>query len=903
MSFTRVLRLCATMIFIFTMVFPTSIVAYAEEGDSTETPETEETIVEVDEAGSHEEDSSGQSTEAEPDAQVLDPDPVEEEPAVEEEPDVEESAEEMSEPEETENSSLDNPVEEDANAEEVEAPPEEEAVEDGEPAAGEDPVDEVEVGEEGDEIVDESDENIAAAAEEDDDLVGEEAADTEPDVEVITEPETEVSDVDEFDESEEAGETVDGESLADIAVTMSENDMVLVDENGDIEPLVTVDAAEALSSPDPWFEDPADATQVIAYQSDCTGWSAPAGYAGGVCNVSATPVQDAINNAVAGATVNVESGTFQEQVVINKNLTLQGIGNPVIQAPATPDSFKIAESGSTWQPIIFAYGGTDDGSGNISGAGTINVNIYGLTIDGNDRTPTGRSVGIFYRNADGEIAGNTVQNMNIDGRETFGILAYGDSEVNINNNTVSGYARGGIGANGDLGAQPDPDVTISNNTVIGPGKDEDVTWAPNGIQIGWGATGEITGNNVSGNGWPGPEWSGSGIIVAGSPNVEVKNNTITDNETGVSSVGDLWFGSGLTTDGMQIEGNTISNNTYGISLQDGTHNTSITGNVVSNNETDGIDVVNFGIDVPTGTVVNNNTITGNGVDGLWVDAGVPEVDAQNNWWGAVDGPGGDGPGSGDTVVGNADFTPWSTNATHTANSDNDPDRDGIANANDVCPNDPTNDVDGDGICGGVDACPNDPLNDQDGDGVCGDIDNCPGLFNPDQVDGNNNSVGDACEGGGAPAGPPPGAAPSPLSIPIPVTGGEAIILGGVETTLQLPNGNGVMFSAGAGTSASIVDILEDALPDDLPSGANFVAGISAAVFNGVAPVQSLPAGETLTVTFDIPAGMEGETFAILYWDATLNGGLGGWAEAGGEVVDGQVVVTVNFTGTFVLVTQ
>ena len=41
-------------------------------------------------------------------------------------------------------------------------------------------------------------------------------------------------------------------------------------------------------------------------------------------------------------------------------------------------------------------------------------------------------------------------------------------------------------------------------------------------------------------------------------------------------------------------------------------------------------------------------------------------------------------------------------------------------------------------------CNGDCLNDYDDDNICDEIDNCPNVYNPDQIDSDNNGVGDAC---------------------------------------------------------------------------------------------------------------------------------------------------------------
>lgn len=71
-------------------------------------------------------------------------------------------------------------------------------------------------------------------------------------------------------------------------------------------------------------------------------------------------VQGRVDAAASGATVCVDGGTWTEQVVIDKDLTLRGLDGVTI---AGPDDFTIPESaGSTWEPIVFTHGGTVSGA-------------------------------------------------------------------------------------------------------------------------------------------------------------------------------------------------------------------------------------------------------------------------------------------------------------------------------------------------------------------------------------------------------------------------------------------------------------------------------------------------------------------------------------------------------------
>ena len=501
---------------------------------------------------------------------------------------------------------------------------------------------------------------------------------------------------------------VETETIADVIEVLDETDSVLVDEAG--LPMVAAEAetAELLAVADPWFEDPGDPTSVIAYQSDCTGWAPPAGYAGGVCNVSATLIKDAVNAAPVGGTVRIEAGEFTEQVEINKNLTLQGSAGAIIKSPtALVDSF--ATPGNNNYPVIYVHDAD-------------NVNITGLTIDGDNQGNSNyRFVGVGYYNAGGSITNNTITNiMNSSfsgAQHGVGIYVYSDDGnphvIVIDDNVVEDYQKTGIAVIGD-----EIDATITNNTVTGQGPTS-VT-AQNGIQVGSGdITAVVSGNTVTGNYYTGPTWTASGILLQVGPDVEMSNNQLSGNQSAV-----YIYDANATMDGDTIDDSQYSIIVFGDSAG---ASAAITNADISNSEigvyvygsvdgntpvsVDNSDLTGHDYGIYTNqsdTTINNSNIVGNGF-GVYSDA-AGSIDATYNYWGCWTGVGGVGC---DGNFGNVNTVPYLT----VANPGVDTDLDGIEDGADNCPdvanaNQRDRDDDGEGdVC---DAYPNDPENERPG---------------------------------------------------------------------------------------------------------------------------------------------------------------------------------------------
>ncbi|RJO62903.1 MAG: DUF1565 domain-containing protein, partial [Dehalococcoidia bacterium] len=282
-------------------------------------------------------------------------------------------------------------------------------------------------------------------------------------------------------------------------------------------------------------------------------------------------IQHAVDTAAGGDTINVAAGTYTEQILIQKSLTIIGAGEATtfIQAPAvrTGSVTQVASDTIIHDYLVAAY----------ASSGTIDVRIQGFTLDLNGKNKTagtGQMDGVFFRDvkdAGGTMAGlfsSTIHNFAATpDYEGFGVVVYGDSLLTLNDNDISDYTRDGIGINRHNGSGLDPNVTINANTVTGSA-------APlNGISIDTVTAGAVTNNTVTGHTRSAP-WAGGGIV--------------------------LW---GCT--GVPVTGNNVNGNFYGIDLEPGTHDVTISGNVLTNNIKRAISLND----------ADNNTVSGNTING------------------------------------------------------------------------------------------------------------------------------------------------------------------------------------------------------------------------------------------------------------------------------------------------
>jgi hypothetical protein len=330
-------------------------------------------------------------------------------------------------------------------------------------------------------------------------------------------------------------------------------------------------------------------------------------------------------------------GSYAEQVVISKDLTMHGIASGSADAAIIVSPTII---GHQWQTTPSLSSGFAIAA-QVLVQGATKVNLSNITVDGSNNGLTDNScagpnlVGIYYQNSSGSVTDTAVVNQTMyptNGcQEGLAIFVQsgngGTSNVTVASNHVRNYQKNGITAN-----ESGTTVTIKDNTVVGQGPTDGA--AENSIQIGFGATGSITGNTAMDDIWA-PDTYGdsgdaaSGILVYASSGVEVGNNVVGNTQFGIAFDSDPSSGSadrGVVTsnritathifDGIDLcnNSNTVQNNTINGSDEAAIHidssctNFGGSGNTGSGNMISGNVINQACAGVLTGTLAGTNTI-------------------------------------------------------------------------------------------------------------------------------------------------------------------------------------------------------------------------------------------------------------------------------------------------------
>ncbi len=339
-------------------------------------------------------------------------------------------------------------------------------------------------------------------------------------------------------------------------------------------------------------------------------------------------IQHAIDMANAGDIINVAAGTYNENVSVNKSLTLQGASSATVNVTAavnTDSVFTVTAS---------------------------NVNISGFTATGTIMTGNEGYAGIKF--------GSGVTNCNIHdnilSNNQYGILLIESlSNTTMGNNTFTNNTASSCVVSG-IEMQNTWGNTFTNNIANSTGLDS--SSAGQGFRLANSKYNTFTGNTANstlgttgGNG-------ACGFFLAKASGTGSNNNTFTNNTANSNA------NHGIRMDGST--GNTLTGNTFnsngadGIKLKAGSSNNTLENNTCSNNAI-GIEIATTDIDATSLTVTHNN-IAGNTNYGVY-NGGTGTLDAENNWWDSVNGPTHSGNtfnsgNQGDNVSDLVDYVPW-----------------------------------------------------------------------------------------------------------------------------------------------------------------------------------------------------------------------------------------------------
>jgi parallel beta-helix repeat protein len=272
-------------------------------------------------------------------------------------------------------------------------------------------------------------------------------------------------------------------------------------------------------------------------------------------NAGFSKIQDAINAAQSGDTIEICPALYQEQLLVTKPLTLTGISEQGVErAVIQPTSFSVVQN------LGFTAA--------IAVVNTDNVTISNLAVDASNNTVSGCGTtlaGIHFYNASGVVDSVAISGTQLRNPLSCTTLVLGNGN--------------GVQADQAATSTSTYSITVRNSSIHDFGR--------NAIYVsGTGERVMINGNSIAGVG-PSAGVNQFGVFVANGASGEVTANLITEGTCGTIPILTCY---NLRTEGVVlrsagngtiIAGNVISNVQAGVFVN-GATNFLVTGNTISN---------------------------------------------------------------------------------------------------------------------------------------------------------------------------------------------------------------------------------------------------------------------------------------------------------------------------------
>jgi hypothetical protein len=247
-------------------------------------------------------------------------------------------------------------------------------------------------------------------------------------------------------------------------------------------------------------------------------------------------INAAILMAPSGGTIIVCDGVYNEQVVVNKSVTLAGSGNAIIQ-PTTllNDQDAVTVTGATTSATMSGFIVSGPGPG---GCASIQAGIRvrdGATLDLSNTTV--RDIRDVGNGSPYPFSGcQNGEGIRVGARGGVG----GPGHATIDNVIVTHYQKNGITISG-----AGTNARVTNTTVTGFGANDLI--AQNGVQVSGGAAATISTSTIRDNDYTPNSFFACGLLIFDANGVNDDTNVYLNNEKDKCTAN----GRGGTYDGAQ----------------------------------------------------------------------------------------------------------------------------------------------------------------------------------------------------------------------------------------------------------------------------------------------------------------------------------------------------------------